>query len=334
VLPAILNGYWVGLIAQGLVFGIVFLSYTLLAGEVGMISLCQISFAGIGGVVAAQLASMHGWPVLPAILIGGVAAMPVGAVIGFLTLRMGDLYVALVTFTFGLLMDNMVFSLNAINQQGAGVALGRPGFASGDQAFAYLALVVFCVFALLVARMRRSTIGMAFAGVRWSETASRTLGVNVVAIKIFAFALSAFIAAIGGGMLASYYGAALSANYSTLIGLVYIAVVVTTGVMSPTAAMLGGIVYSIVPALFTSYLPNAWSPAPAALFGLGGILAAKQPDGWVPTSARAIQALARAAAARVRFRAVPGTRVGGPGSAAVMDVGTVMDAGVSEGRSP
>jgi branched-chain amino acid transport system permease protein len=105
-LPAILNGYWVGLIAQGLVFGIVFLSYTLLAGEVGMISLCQISFAGIGGVVAAQLASMHGWPVLPAILTGGVAAMPVGAVIGFLTLRMGDLIVALMTFTFGLLMDN------------------------------------------------------------------------------------------------------------------------------------------------------------------------------------------------------------------------------------
>jgi branched-chain amino acid transport system permease protein len=204
----------------------------------------------------------------------------------------------LVTLTFGLLMDNMVFALNIFDQQGNGVAIGRPDFAGGDRAFTYLLLVVFCLLALLIVRLRHSTIGMAFAGVRWSEVASRTLGLNVTAIKVFVFAVSAFIAAIGGGMLALYYGAALSANYGTLIGLVYLAVLVTAGIRSCTAALLAGLVYSVVPALFASYLPNSWSPAPAALFGLGGILAAKQPDGWVLTNGLAIRRMLRAVARR------------------------------------
>ncbi len=57
-----------------------------------------------------QLATNHGWPILAAIVVGGLVALPMGLIIGFLTIRLGDLYVALVTLTFGLLMDNLVFT--------------------------------------------------------------------------------------------------------------------------------------------------------------------------------------------------------------------------------
>ena len=70
-------------------------------------------------------------------------AVAMGVVVGFLSIRLGDLYVALVTLTFGLLMENLVFTLPSFVNQGLGLTLNRPGFATSDRAFAYLCLVVF-----------------------------------------------------------------------------------------------------------------------------------------------------------------------------------------------
>ena len=84
-----------------------------------MLWLCQITFAGVGALTTAELANHHGWPVLAAVVAGGIVAMAVGALIGFLSIRLGDLYVALVTLTFGLLIENLVFTLPTLRQPGA-----------------------------------------------------------------------------------------------------------------------------------------------------------------------------------------------------------------------
>ena len=91
--------------------------------EGGMVWLCMVTFAGVGAVTAAQLATNHGWPVLLAVVAGGMVALPMGVIIGLLTIRLGDLYVALVTLTFGLLMENLVFSRNLFLHHGLGVNL-------------------------------------------------------------------------------------------------------------------------------------------------------------------------------------------------------------------
>ncbi len=97
LLPLILTSFWVGLIGEGISLGIIFLSFTLVTGEGGMIWLCQATFAGIGALTMAQLAANHGWPVMAAVLVGGLVAVPFGVLIGVLTIRLGNLYVALVT---------------------------------------------------------------------------------------------------------------------------------------------------------------------------------------------------------------------------------------------
>ena len=156
----------------------VFLSYTLVTGEGGMIWLCQVTFAGVGALTTAQLATIHGWPVLAAIVAGGLTAAVMGTIIGFLTIRLGDLYVALVTLTFGLLMETLVFSRDMFLKFGVGVSVPRPEFAEDDQAFAYLMLAVFVIVAIFIVNLRRSTTGMALNAVRWSEPAARTDGVE------------------------------------------------------------------------------------------------------------------------------------------------------------
>ena len=88
--------------AQGVALAIIYLSYTLVTGEGGLISLCQITLAGIGAFAAARLAAEAGWPVWLAILVGALIAVPFGLLVALPSLRIGDLYLALLTLGFAL----------------------------------------------------------------------------------------------------------------------------------------------------------------------------------------------------------------------------------------
>ena len=169
VAPLLVSGYWVGLFPQAFALAIICLSWTIVTGEGGMLWLCQITFAGVGALTTAQLANHYGWPVLAGAVVGGLVAGAMGAIVGFLSIRLGDLYVALVTLTFGLLMETLVFTLPSFVNQGIGLTLNRPGFAGSNMAFAYLCLVVFGIFAIFIVNFRRSTTGLALNAARWSE---------------------------------------------------------------------------------------------------------------------------------------------------------------------
>jgi branched-chain amino acid transport system permease protein len=291
ILPLVLHGFWTSLLASGVAYGIVFLSFTLLVGEGGMVWLCVATFAGVGAVTAAQLATIEGWPMLAAVLGGGLLTAAIGVVIGFLTIRLGNLYVALVTLTFGLLMDNLVFSANRFTVEGLGVNFHRPSFAQGDLAFTYLELAIFCVAALFVFNLRRSTTGMSLTAVRSSETGSKTIGVSVVRMKVIVAGLASFIAGVGGALVSANLGVALPANYATLIGVVWLAVLVTQGIRSNMAALFAGLLSTLFPGLVLLYLPASYGQAPPILFGLGAVFIAKNPDGVLAVQARQLRDL-------------------------------------------
>jgi branched-chain amino acid transport system permease protein len=291
--PLWFNGYWLFLVAQGFALALALLSYTVVTGEGGMIWLCQITFAGCGAMGGAQFATVVGWPPLAAAIVAAAMTVPIGVVIGALTIRLGDLYVALVTLSFGLLVDTLVFPRTRFYQAGIGVPFPRPGFAQSDQRFAYLTLAVFLVFGLLIVNLRRSTTGLALSAVRWSEPAARTLGLSVVQMKVLATALSTFVAALGGAFLAMWNGTALPDSFHTFQGLIWLAVLVTIGLRSITAAALAGLAFTMLPNVFTTYLPSnpQWAYVPALLFGLGAVGAAVNPEGVVATHARQLQNL-------------------------------------------
>jgi branched-chain amino acid transport system permease protein len=293
LLPVVLSGYWLTLLAGGLAFAVVFLSFTMVVGEGGMIWLCQATFAGCGAVATAQLATNHGINPLLAVLLGGLITTPIGVIIGLLTIRLGNLYVALVTVTFGLLFETLIFTRNVFFQDGAGVVVSRPSFLTGNGAFSYFCLGVFVVLALIVVNLRRSTTGLALAAVRYSEPGARTTGLNVLGMKLLVAAIGTFIAAVGGGLLALNYGYALPIpTYATFGGLVWLAVFVTVGLRSITAAVIAGVTFTLLPGIFQTYLPIAWGNVPTLLFGLGAIGVAANPDGQLAANVRTAQRLA------------------------------------------
>jgi branched-chain amino acid transport system permease protein len=314
VLPLVLTGYRIGLVAAGVSIAIVLLSYTLLTGEAGIISLCQISFAGIGALTTGQMASVYHLPVLVGVLIGGLLAGLAGLIVGALTVRMGNLYVALATLTFGLLLSGIVFKFDRFVQFGAGVTVLRPGFLNSDRAMAYFTLAVFIVIGLVVTAIRMPTTGLVLAALRSTEVGARASGANVVGIKIAISALAAAIAGIGGGCYALYAGVALPESFDVFLGLVWFALLVTNGTRSNNAALAGGLFFVFLPDIFATYVPKSWGPLPTLLFGVGAVLLARNPEGVITMNGRQLTNLGRrmrnAVAPRHPAVAVPGG--GGP----------------------
>jgi branched-chain amino acid transport system permease protein len=286
ILPFVLSGFWVGLIGQGVCFAIILLSITLVTGEGGMIWLCQATFAGIGAVAAAQLAVNHGWPVMASVVVGGIIAAPFGVIIGLVTIRLGNLYVALVTLTVGLLFDDLVFTQQIFSNNSIGVNVDLPSFASSPRAFTYLALGVFALASLAILNLKKSTPGLALNAVRWSPMGARTIGISVLQMKVLVSGIAACVAGIGGAMYALSLGSALPTNYSSLLGLIWLAILVTLGIRSNTAALLAGVSYTVLAGVAVAYLPPAYAEVTPILFGLGAVQVAKYPNGAMTENAR------------------------------------------------
>lgn len=282
--PEILSGLWQAVIAKGLALAIAFLSYVVVTGEGGMISLCQVTFAGIGAAVTAQLATNHDVNVLAAILVGALVAVPIGLLAALPSLRLGDLYLALATLAFAELVQNLWFQTESVNNFDSGVVVPRPrvgaiSFAD-DRAFYYLLVALFVVVAIAVVNLKRSTTGLTLAAVRSSAPAAATLGISVTRAKLTAFGVSAFVAGLGGGLYATYAQRAQPAqSFNSLIGIVWLAIVVTWGIRSVAGALIAGLTFAVMPQLFAQHLSGAWLEVPTMLFGLGAIGLAREPRG-------------------------------------------------------
>jgi branched-chain amino acid transport system permease protein len=139
-------------------------------------------------------------------------------------------------------------------------------------------------------------------------------------MKLLVAGIGTFIAAIGGGLLALNYGYALPTSYATFAGLVWLAVFVTIGLRSITAAAIAGLSFTLVPGIFQTYLAPAWGNVPTLLFGLGGVAVALNPDGQVAVYARLAQDLVLQTIKRRRHGPVdqpPGqSAAGGPADVA------------------
>ena len=315
--PLLLSGLWEGIVAKGLAFAIIFLSYTLVSGSGGMLSLCQISFAGIAAALTADLATNHGIAIVVAIPLAALVVVPIGLIAALPSLRVGDLYLALATLAFAVLIESTYFELPSVNNFDQGVDVPRPQGFGDDLSFYYLLVVCFLVVALLVRNIKRSTTGLELDAMRSSETATATIGISIVRSKLAVFGLSAFVAGIGGALFATYSGRATPQQFSVLLGVVWLAVVVTWGLRSIAGALLAGLSYAVFPQLASEHLSGAWLELPTVLFGLGAIALAREPRGVVHqiVNGRRERQAAREQRARARAKPAPatvGASKGGP----------------------
>jgi len=282
---------WTFTLTQGIAYSIVFLSIVLLTGMSGQISLCQASFAGIGAFTCAQLATHFGISVLVGILAGGAVAALVGVVVALPALRLGGLALALATLAFGLLADNVGFQFSWSGNGASGVNIPRPqvgslNFTSG-KLFFVLAMVALGICTAVVLAIRRGTTGRELAAMRGSELAASAIGINLARLKITVFAVAAALAGVGGAVYGSLQGTVSPNDFNSFLSLVFMVVVVTTGVYTVEGAIEAGMAYVVLYQVL-DYLPSQWRNLFPILFGLGAVTYALHPEGMVEWQKRRV----------------------------------------------
>jgi sulfate-transporting ATPase len=200
---------WQDAMVATLATAIVLLSVVVVTGYAGQLSLGQFALAGFGAWVAGRLVAAADFSFLPALLIGVAATVPVGALFAIPAVRARGLNLAIVTLGLGTAIELMIFNNGALTGGFAGTVVGRPTLLGWDinaighpDRYAYVCLAFFVLVALAVASMRRGRSGRRLLAVRTNERAAAALGISVPGAKVYAFALSAGIAAIGGTLLA------------------------------------------------------------------------------------------------------------------------------------
>jgi branched-chain amino acid transport system permease protein len=299
------NPSWVQATQQAVIFSIIFASIVVITGMAGEISLCQATFAGIGGFVTFQLSTSQGMSVLVAILVGAIVAAAVGALLAFPVLRLGGIYLSLATLAFALFFENVMVKFGWVGGSPSPPPILRPQIGSIDfaneKSFLVLCIVVMLVVALLLNLVRNGTTGRTLAAIRGSEVASASIGINPTRARIVAFALSAGIAGLGGGLLATCNTQVnFQSNYATELGLVWIVLVVSLGsrtfegslqaaasfIFFPIVVLQEAgpwIVDHVQPWYHLTSLPLGLQPI---LFGLGALTYAKHPEGLLEFNTR------------------------------------------------
>ncbi len=286
----LLPKYWVYIITPVFIVGIALQSLGLVAGRTGMISLCQMSFAGVGAWVTGYLNVMN-FPggLIVWMIIGGLCAVPVGIAVGLPALRLRGINLAIVTLGFAAAFDTVLSTITFPGQTSF-TRVAQPLFFKGDYGYFVLAVLVYLIIAVVLEFVTRSRLGASWLAVRHSERAAAALGVSVPRAKLSAFAISAFISGISGGLLAGYLGTLLSDNFNMMSSLALFAVATMAGAQFTQGAIIGGILITLFPELLRRL--NLPQDVGAVFFALGAVQALSTGETIGETWARLARKLA------------------------------------------
>jgi branched-chain amino acid transport system permease protein len=301
----------VGLAADAGVFVLLAIGLNVVVGFAGLLDLGYAAFFAIGAYTYAMIASqelattpLHHALHVPfwlALFVGLFVAAIFGALLGAPTLRLRGDYLAIVTLGFGEIVPRVfrnlnvwtggVFGISAIDPPSVPRWLDGPWdsvpiqvvndleLTSANLTGFYIVIVIIIVGVVILANnLERSRLGRAWMAVREDETAAAATGVNTVNIKLLAFAIGASTSGFAG----AFYGAKLSVvnsdQFSFIISITVLSMVVLGGMGNIPGAMIGGLVLYFILYKFLPDAPNQVASL-AQSVGLGGLNEAN-PNGW------------------------------------------------------
>jgi branched-chain amino acid transport system permease protein len=242
--------------SQSLIFGLIALSLSFLAGYGGMVSLAQMSVAGMAGYAVAVLgasgtATSLGWPwgvVVPVALVISVLG---STLIGWLSVRTDGIYTIMITLAIGVAFYYLVLQNYTVFNGFQGFQKVYPPQVLGLNWRDPLPFYFLCLFWALagyffVQWLVRAPFGLALQGTRDNARRMAALGFNVTAHRVAAYAVSGLLAGVGGVLLVWYNGLISPGSVGTgwLINVLVIAVL--GGMKHPIGAFLGAIVFIVL----------------------------------------------------------------------------------------
>jgi ABC-type branched-subunit amino acid transport system ATPase component/branched-subunit amino acid ABC-type transport system permease component len=238
---------------------VLFVSLGMLLRTSGQVSLCHYAFAGVGAAAMAHLSAGAGVPWGLALLLAGLITVPIGAIVAIPAIRLSGVFLALATLGFGIFMEQMFFPMRFMfGPTNEGLAATRPQLDLGpidlstDEGYYFVILGCTVLAAVAMVALNRARLGRIMRAMADSPLALETLGVSVNVTRVLAFSISAFMAGIAGGLLASLYTFAVGGHYASFESLTIVALLAIIAVGAPWFALLAAFGHRVLPAYLSA----------------------------------------------------------------------------------
>ncbi len=308
------NNYNLSLIRlnKAIAYAIAILGLQVVVGYTGQIALGQSFFFGTGAYISAWLIADHSWPFLLTLLIVVPSCFLIGMVLGLPALRIRGLYLALLTFGMAAVFPSVV-KLDKLYRYtgGAGGKLTSnykflaPAWLPFDEVAQALQKIPllggffgdgplstreesrlwkYILFSLiaglcfwLVHNLIHSRPGRAMRAIRDNETSAATSGINLALTKTLSFGVASALGGVGGAIYVAEIGIASPDDFSSLVAIYLIVGLVVGGVGTLPGAVIGGLIYALVPDWASStqsisFVPERWLQGPTGSLLLGLLL--------------------------------------------------------------
>jgi branched-subunit amino acid ABC-type transport system permease component len=274
-LPLFLRGTQLLTATSTLAFVLMFSSLSLLIGLSRQLSLCQATFVVFGATTLGHLMEA-GVPHPVALVLAGLLVVPVGALVAIPAIRLSGLFLALATFGFGILAQNLLFPTSLAFGTKAVVVIHRPAALQSDIAIYWFALAVVTLGVVLVEILRVSRLGRILRALADSPTAVESIGIVPTVPRVLVFCTAGFLAAVSGGLLGTLTQSVNPYQFHFFNSLIWLTVLVGAGAATLGGSVLAAVLLVAVPAAFTSRLVVEYQPI---FFGLAAMFLAQAPNG-------------------------------------------------------
>ncbi len=208
----------------------------------GKFSFGHAAFMGIGAYAASILTEKFDWSLETSILIAGLAGAVAGAFVGWISLRLSILYLAIITFAFAEIVKILLESWDYV-----GGASGLFGMRGTTVPLVAVCIGIVIVYLFLLTRSRK---GLSYEAIREDEQAARACGLGVTRISVEAFAVSAAITGVAGALSAHETLIITPSQFGAPQSLLIILFVVLGGVQYFWGAIVGAVVLTMLPIWF------------------------------------------------------------------------------------
>lgn len=280
IAPYVLSSYLMSQLVFVCIYATVGVALLILTGFTGQASLGHAAFLAIGAYTAAYL-QKYNVPFPVYFLVAGALTGLIGALVGFPALRLQGIYLVIATISFAFIVEEILARWESVTNGNEGMrvkALSLLGVtvSRDSPTFYFLCLAVLVLTIVGSLNLLRSPTGRAFVAIRDSETAARSMGINVALYKVKSFAISAAITGFAGVLFAHKLSFISPEMFTLQLSIEFIIVILIGGAFSLHGAVLGAIFIVMIDP-FLTYLKDDMPgiiAGFAATFGAGAQSAA------------------------------------------------------------
>ncbi len=268
---ATLDGYILNILMQAATYSVAVFGLSVVLGLCGQINLAQAAFFGIGAYAVGLGTVDYGLSYWICLCLGMLAALLAGGFLGMTTLRLGGHYLAMVTISFQQIVTLVMINAIGLTHGPDGVpSIRRPVLFQSSQSYLAFAVAMLAIIGWLVWHMKDTRLGRAMRAVRDNELAASVAGINVYRTKVAAFAISALLGGLGGGLFAGGFTYVSPDQFSFAESIVFLTMALLGGVASPIGAVIGTGLLILIPEWlrFLKSIPGLY----LAIYGVAVIL--------------------------------------------------------------